>query len=758
VDDDALDPELARLAALRSYGVPGAARPGLDGIVQAAARVTGRPMALVTLLDAEQAWFPARCGVDVEQSDPEATFCVHAVRAGAELEVPDARLDPRFRDNPAVTGPLSVRSYAGFPLRSPQGPVLGTLCVVGDQPGTLDDAQRVVLRVLAEQVVAQLELRRLLDRQTALAQALEDSTASLTRSEQQHRTLFERSPVGQVDTDGEGRLLHVNAAFARLLGCAEPAALVGRPLAELTVPQERDAQAADLARLRDGTTALLRAERTLQRLDGGQVEVALHLALVRDPDGHRDRAHDRVVVTVVDSTERNAARRDLQALNVDLAEREAFTRVLLDTAETPIIACDAAGRPTYANRATRELYGLPDAAGQDPAGELTAALAGAAARGCGAYAPDATTPLGRDRFPVVRALTEGPVRGAELVVRSQDGGVRTLLVNANPFHGPDGVLLGAVAASHDVTMLRDRERALVVSQARFRAAFEHGPMPMAGLDQDGVLREVNPALRRLLSVPSSRLLGTALVGRVHGDDAALLVRALAAAAGGTAAPVEARFLRADGTSVWCEVAANRVPDGAGPDAVLVQLADVTERKRQQQVLEARARRDPLTGLSNREALSVLLSESLVPDGAEVAGTALLFVDLDRFKEVNDTYGHEAGDAVLVEVARRLTDTVRAWDTVLRYGGDEFVVVCRDPKDPVLAGSALAERLRQVISSPFVHAGVEHVVGASIGVATAAPGEDLAAVLARADEQMYRLKRSGRQVPRPRRTSAVASAR
>ena len=607
MDDELQAPEPARLAALRAYDVLGrGSQPGLDRIVQAAAQVCGWPIALVTLVEADRAWFTARCGLDAEQTDSESTFCVHAVRAGAELEVPDARLDARFRDNPAVTGAPHVRSYAGFPLRAPGGEVLGTLCIAGYAPAVLDEAQRVVLRVLAEQVVAQLEMRRLLARQTAL--------------------------------------------------------------------------------------------------------------------------------------------------NVDLAERESVMHVLLDTAETAIMACDATGRPTFVNRAMRELYGLPERAAQDPAGELAALVA----RGYDAYEADGCTPLAADRLPVVRALTEGPVRGAEMVVRCGDAAPRTLLVNANTFSGPDGTLLGAVATGHDVTVLRVREAALVASQARFRAAFEHGPMPMARLDQDGVLREVNPALRRMLSVPSARLLGTELASRAHTDDAPVLRRALVAASCGPADLVEARFLRADGVAVWCEVAVNRVPEGSGPDAVLVQLADVTERKRQQQVLEARARRDPLTGLPNREALSMLLTEQLAPDGAEIAGTALLFVDLDHFKHVNDTCGHEAGDAVLVETARRLTSTVRAWDTVLRYGGDEFVVVCRDPKDPVRAGAALAERIRQVVGAPFRYAGVDHVVGASVGVATAAPGEDLAAVLARADEEMYRLKRHGRRPGEQRLAPAVAS--
>ncbi|MCO8277054.1 GGDEF domain-containing protein [Actinoplanes sp. TRM 88003] len=155
-------------------------------------------------------------------------------------------------------------------------------------------------------------------------------------------------------------------------------------------------------------------------------------------------------------------------------------------------------------------------------------------------------------------------------------------------------------------------------------------------------------------------------------------------------------------------------------------------------VERQASTDQLTGLANRRRFYDRWSTTLT---TSTGPTALLYLDLDGFKPVNDTYGHEAGDAVLVEVAARINAAIRVGDVVARLGGDEFAVILPDTDDE-LAGT-VAERILKSLSEPFDALSHEVCVGASIGVITATPDANPEAELRRADQAMYTAKNSGR---------------
>ncbi len=151
------DAERRRLQTLRGLDVLDTAPdPLLDEIVRVAAVVAGVPTALISLVDEHRQWFKARCGLSAPETGRDVSFCAHVVQDDGELHVHDATLDPRFADNALVTGAPHIRSYAGFPLRTPGGFVLGSLCVIGYRPGGVDDTQRQVLRHLAGQVAERL--------------------------------------------------------------------------------------------------------------------------------------------------------------------------------------------------------------------------------------------------------------------------------------------------------------------------------------------------------------------------------------------------------------------------------------------------------------------------------------------------------------------------------------------------------------------------------------------------------------------------
>ena len=190
----------------------------------------------------------------------------------------------------------------------------------------------------------------------------------------------------------------------------------------------------------------------------------------------------------------------------------------------------------------------------------------------------------------------------------------------------------------------------------------------------------------------------------------------------------------------------------GFDVSIVRMArrfEVTRRCLEERLAEHRARlehqalHDPLTGLANRVLLIDRIEHALESAARRPSGVAVLFMDLDFFKSVNDVSGHSAGDQLLLGVARRLQGAVRPNDTMGRLGGDEFVVLCEDLGDPVPEGVAVAHRISKLFDEPFVVRDREIQVAASIGVAPAIPGDTAEGLLGRADHAMYRAKELGR---------------
>lgn len=193
-------------------------------------------------------------------------------------------------------------------------------------------------------------------------------------------------------------------------------------------------------------------------------------------------------------------------------------------------------------------------------------------------------------------------------------------------------------------------------------------------------------------------------------------------------PVQVEFRSAQGGPLQLRINATTVSTTGDPRLVGV-LSDATPTVE----LRTRARTDGLTGLLNRAALDDLLTEAL----AEGTPLSVLFIDLDRFKHVNDEYGHHVGDEVLQTVARRFRTAIRATDDLSRYGGDEFVVICRTDDPGVV--SEMGNRLASALTEPITFRGGQWAPAASVGVASARPGDDPRQLLRRADESMYRSK-------------------
>lgn len=164
--------EQARLAALRRYRILDTEpERAFDDLTMLASHICGTPMALITLIDEDRQWFKSEVGIGVRETERSVAFCTHAIQHPGIMEVPDAREDPRFRDNPLVTGAPHIRFYAGAPLVTPDGHALGTLCVVDTEPRRLTPEQNRMLDALRRQAQAQLDLRlNLIELEAALAE------------------------------------------------------------------------------------------------------------------------------------------------------------------------------------------------------------------------------------------------------------------------------------------------------------------------------------------------------------------------------------------------------------------------------------------------------------------------------------------------------------------------------------------------------------------------------------------------------------
>jgi diguanylate cyclase (GGDEF)-like protein/PAS domain S-box-containing protein len=314
-----------------------------------------------------------------------------------------------------------------------------------------------------------------------------------------------------------------------------------------------------------------------------------------------------------------------------------------------------------------------------------------------------------------------------------------------------GAAIGAVAVSvflgaRQLLAFRQNaervaEAAVRASEARFRSLVQHSSDLIFVLGQDGVIQFASSSASRLLGYEPDALVGVELAALAHPADALIVSSfvGLTARVAGVSAPSEWRLRGASDTVVHVEaVGSNRLADEA-VGGIVVNARDVGERKALLDQLAHQAFHDPLTGLANRVLFYDRVSHALDLAHRQGRAVTILFLDLDGFKEINDTLGHAEGDNLLRMIAARLRACARTTDTVARLGGDEFAVLVEDAA-AARSADRLVERVREQMAFPFTLAEREVRISASIGSA-AAIGGDVDEVLRRADLAMYVAKRT-----------------
>jgi diguanylate cyclase (GGDEF)-like protein/PAS domain S-box-containing protein len=402
---------------------------------------------------------------------------------------------------------------------------------------------------------------------------------------------------------------------------------------------------------------------------------------------------------------------------------------VLDAVTVGVVVQHRDGTPLLANSAARTLLeGLPPTVLPAAAAEATRAAATA----------DPNTP------PTVR----------EFALPSSDptAPARRLLATTVP------LTLGAERVTALVTTVRDsggerREvdaerrltRALTVAERRLRATVEHSPVGTAVLTPDGRFVQANATMCRLLGRTGAQMHGLTLADVTHRDDVEREAQSLArlVRAEIETYDVDKRLVRPGGDCLWARVTVSAVRDDDGvTQHLVVQALDVTETRLAVEMLTHASLHDPLTGLPNRTLCLDRIQRALDRRRPVGSHLAVLAIDLDRFKVVNDSIGPVHGDAVLLEVARRLQEVLRASDTAGRPSGDEFVVVCDDIES---AGEAavIAERILTALRVPVVVEGRVVVPTASIGIALSTERDrDATALLRDAGAALHRAKENG----------------
>ncbi len=534
------------------------------------------------------------------------------------------------------------------------------------------------------------------------------------QAQQQLAAIVEQSGDAIFGTDSQGIVTSWNAGAQRLFGYDEQE-MLGASVNVLVTPdqvQERNQMRARL--VAGGPAESFQAQRL--RKDGSLVDVDITTSPSRDATG----AVVGLSAIARDISVQVAATRELEASRRRLAEAQHIAEV--GSFELDV----ATGELSWSAELAR-IAGLDH--DETPSIERFRAL---------------VLPQDREMFgeAVTAAIERG--KGIDLIysIARPNGEVRSVHSLAVPEFGADGSVVRLSGTLRDNTERMAAVQLRRDAEARFEVSFEQAGIGAGIVGLDGIPTRVNAAVCALLGRPEHELLGRSWDSFHHPDDLPVGQAMEARGSQSDTYTDERRFIRPDGSAVWTAFSSSLVRDSAGePMYYFAQLQDITERKAAEIELAHQALHDSLTGLPNRALLSDRLEHSLA--GARQRGTPLgvVFLDLDNFKNVNDSLGHSAGDELLRHAVERIAAVLRPGDTLARFGGDEFVIVCEDAA--VWALETVAERVLDAVSNPCVIAGREMTVTASAGIVAADDASTAETLLRDSDAAMYSAKAQGR---------------
>lgn len=514
--------------------------------------------------------------------------------------------------------------------------------------------------------------------------------------------------------DREGRIRVVNHAVRTLLGFEEED-LIGKRIDTLVDPETTLASTERLRRALERGT-LRDQERTFRTKDGSPIDVSISLAYLYDGE-----AEAGSVLIARDIRERKENERQIKH-NVSLLQST------LESTADGILVIDQSGRIVLFNQRFLQMWQMP----------LEIARAGDDNKALEYVLAQLKEP---ERFlRKVQELYANPASDSFDDVEFKDGRIFERYSVPQRF---EGQIIGRVWSFRDATMRRRAELALRDSEERYRNLFEKNLAGVYRNRLDGTIIDCNSALAKIFGYTSrDELLGLNF-GDFHEETAerAALVNLLREAK--TLTALELSLKRRDGGRLWVLENVTLIEGDDGEPVMQGTLIDITDRKLAEEQIEFHAYHDVLTLLPNRKLFTDRLTLALAHARRMETVVAVFLLDLDNFKDINDTLGHTAGDEVLITIADRLQATVREGDTVARLGGDEFTLLLSDLSDPQDA-ARIAEKILEALDVPLEIDGSRIYPTASVGIAIYPhDGHDPETLLKNADSALYRAKALGR---------------
>jgi diguanylate cyclase (GGDEF)-like protein/PAS domain S-box-containing protein len=437
------------------------------------------------------------------------------------------------------------------------------------------------------------------------------------------------------------------------------------------------------------------------------------------------------------------AYQDVTAARAGTAEiaraHDLFSGVLGAATEQSIIGCDHDGRIVLFNHGAERMLGYR-------ADEMI---------GVGLdllHDPDELAAPGHDwapgsAVPVIQAAREGRTTTRQWTYLTKDGTRLQVLLSVSPLHDSQGNSIGSISVATDITEQVLAQARLSASEQRFRVAFDTAPvgMMLVGLTapQSAQILRVNQTLCDFTGRTEAELLTLTMHDLTHPDDRISCERSFEPFLAGEQqeARLEKRYQHADGSTRWGMLSSTVTDAGQEPE-LLCLIEDITARKHAEAALTHQALHDGLTGLANRALLRDRLEHALAATARSGQDIGVIYLDLDGFKDINDSAGHSVGDETLQHVAERLVSCVRPGDTVSRLGGDEFVILC--PEAGTQANlQIVADRVVAALAEPLILTTGTYHIGASIGLAVSDHRSTAEQLLRDADEAMYGAKRAGK---------------
>ncbi len=436
-------------------------------------------------------------------------------------------------------------------------------------------------------------------------------------------------------------------------------------------------------------------------------------------------AQNEVVGVLVTASDITDAKRTTRALDQQLL----FTRELLEVIPSPIFYKGIDGRYLGFNRAWETFFSKnrDDWIGSSPADLLSP--------------NDARAAEAEDR----ELLKSGTTITAESIVADGHGGNHDVIRHISRFTDADGNPAGIIGVLTDITDFKQITQALEASEGRFKALTESAMDIVTVLDVNGIILYQSPSVTHLLGHDPREMIGRSQFDIVHRDDVEpmrVMFRELIER-GEMMRPLEFRVLTKLGAWRTLESIGKNCLDIDNVRGIIVNTRDITERKAIEQRIQYLAYHDALTELPNRSLMQDRISQAISAAARSANRFAVMFIDIDNYKNINDTLGHDAGDELLRQIAQRLVESVRSHDSIARQGGDEFIVLL-DQLEGQPGASRVAQKILDALRVAFLVGHSEQHVSGSIGIALyPEDGADAPTLLKNADTAMFHGKSVGK---------------